>query len=789
MHTRPAIVWMAVIATLGVVWPTTPTGQSTNWQIVDLDTGKSRDPDLAVNAAGNAVAVWINQSRTRAATFRAAAGAWSPVVTLSSGTDMSTDARVGTNAAGDAVAVWRAVRSTDATPYLAVSQYSAATNAWSSALELPTNGHLPQAVIDAQGNVVVVWAEFLRDEGFYYGWVYDIRSVTYDALTGHWSTPVTLSEEYAWQQQLVIDPAGVVTLLWGRLNFVESRRWSPDIKSWSGITAVATASSFMYNQDYSPRLAVDAGGNVVAVFTDIFKNLVGSRFSSATQTWSTPVLVADDPVVPGPDNSGKRGVVGVDAAGNATVVYVARQSAEAGVLRSRTYAVATNAWSEPTDIATDVDPSGVDLAIHPGGGAAVAFLAANESVMVALRPAGQQWTVEPGAESAAATPRIGTDDSGSLHVLWSRTAAPETLRAARLSTLVAPTIRRITSSSGTLTIDFTTVAAATNYEYSLDDGATWTARTPISTQSPIVVSGLVDGAAYPLRVRATRDGLAGAPSAGFAATPGLAPPQNLRVVTLAGNSLTLAWNPSPIGILPTGFVIEGGPGPQSEVARVPAEGLATVLTVSAPVGVFHIRVRSTLGQVDSEPSPEIRVNVGVPESPSAPSDLLGLADGSSVLLTWQNTFAGGAPTSIVLDVTGAAAGSIPLAVIDRFSVAGVPPGTYSVSVRAVNSSGSSGPSNPVTLTVPGTCASPQVPTQFSASKIGQTIVAVWSPPAAGPAPDGYLVGVTGSFHGSLQTTELTLSGAAGPGTYVLSVAATNGCGTSAATPAQTVTIP
>ena len=352
-----------------------------------------------------------------------------------------------------------------------------------------------------------------------------------------------------------------------------------------------------------------------------------------------------------------------------------------------------------------------------------------------------------------------------------------------------PTIRRVTSSSGTLTVDFTQVAAASNYEYSVDDGATWTARTPPSTQSPIVVDGLLDGVAYSLRLRAISAAGTSAPSNVSIATPGLAPPTNLRAATISGNSVTFAWAPSSSGISPTGYVLDGGPGPGSELARVTSPGTGTILTVSVPVGVFHVRVRATLGQVESEPSPEIRINIGVPELPSPPTGLLGLADRSSVTLTWQNTFSGGGPTGIVLDVTGTTAGSIPLPLTDRFTFAGVPPGIYSVRVRAVNASGSSGPSNAVTLTFPGTCSPPQVPTNFSVSRVGQTIVVLWSPPAAGGAPSGYIVMVSGSFQGSLSTPGLTLSGAAGPGTYVMRVAATNVCGTSAATPSKTVTIP
>ncbi len=70
-----------------------------SWQVTDLDAGLSDwPPDIAVDAAGNAVAVWTSaltttaDGRVRTATFTAATGSWSPAVTLSNPLDHSSDA-------------------------------------------------------------------------------------------------------------------------------------------------------------------------------------------------------------------------------------------------------------------------------------------------------------------------------------------------------------------------------------------------------------------------------------------------------------------------------------------------------------------------------------------------------------------------------------------------------------------------------------------------------------------------------------------------------------------------
>jgi predicted phage tail protein len=119
----------------------------------------------------------------------------------------------------------------------------------------------------------------------------------------------------------------------------------------------------------------------------------------------------------------------------------------------------------------------------------------------------------------------------------------------------------------------------------------------------------------------------------------------------------------------------------------------------------------------------------------------------------------------------------------------VPDGTYTFSVRAVNAAGSSGSSNPVTLTFPTRCSgSPHTPINFFASVSGNTVTLNWQAAATGAAAARYEVNVTGSFTGRLPTTARTLGGVVGPGTYNVSVRAANACGNSRFTAVQTVTV-
>jgi hypothetical protein len=197
------------------------------------------------------------------------------------------------------------------------------------------------------------------------------------------------------------------------------------------------------------------------------------------------------------------------------------------------------------------------------------------------------------------------------------------------------------------------------------------------------------------------------------------------------------------------------------------------------------------GANKSAASNEIRIHVNAPVAPSAPENLTGMANGSSIALAWRNTFAGGEPGGVVLEVSGSLNASLQLGLTDNFQFNGVPGGTYTLAVRAVNAAGPSPLSNAITMTFPApTCSgAPLPPTEFLAYRVGNTIHVLWDPAATGGAPTSYVLSVSGSFIGNFGTPGRTLSGTVGPGSYTISVVAVNPCGTSAATPPQTVVVP
>jgi outer membrane protein OmpA-like peptidoglycan-associated protein len=93
-----------------------------------------------------------------------------------------------------------------------------------------------------------------------------------------------------------------------------------------------------------------------------------------------------------------------------------------------------------------------------------------------------------------------------------------------LSAPSAPTITSVTAGNSELSVAFTSPtsnggASITNYDYSTDNGSTWTTLGTPSTTSPIVIPGLSNGTSYQVRLRARNSEGAGTASAAVSGTP------------------------------------------------------------------------------------------------------------------------------------------------------------------------------------------------------------------------------------------------------------------------------
>ena len=175
-------------------------------------------------------------------------------------------------------------------------------------------------------------------------------------------------------------------------------------------------------------------------------------------------------------------------------------------------------------------------------------------------------------------------NSGTIVDLASNAMSPLTFSAPTLTSVLvaqppgAPTIDAITSSSGQISIAFTAGitngAAITNYEYSTNNGVNWTTRSPVATTSPITVSGLSNGTAYNVRLRAINSAGTSDSSTVVSATP-------TAVVVAGGSNISTSYGTAASS---SQFTASGGTSPYTFTLSSTPTGVSIsggVVTASA----------------------------------------------------------------------------------------------------------------------------------------------------------------------------------------------------------------
>lgn len=257
-------------------------------------------------------------------------------------------------------------------------------------------------------------------------------------------------------------------------------------------------------------------------------------------------------------------------------------------------------------------------------------------------------------------------------------------------------------------------------------------------------------------------------------------PRDLRLATVSGNVLTLAWAVPTSGEPVRSYRIDVGTDVAftSLLASLPLSADITSVTGSLPNGVMHVRVVPLGAAGDGVPSKTLSFQLpgGQLIAPPQPPTLWAVQSRlNPITLAWQPT-AGGLPTSytVVAGTTpdGSDLGVFPVGTTTTLSGA-VPFDTpIYVRVIAVNAAGT-GVSSPLVVNVPSS-PTPGRPTMQPALVTGHTVALSWTPPATGAT--SYLVRVRVADGGpvvaewSVATTALAVPNVPS-GRYRVSIAA------------------
>ena len=183
-------------------------------------------------------------------------------------------------------------------------------------------------------------------------------------------------------------------------------------------------------------------------------------------------------------------------------------------------------------------------------------------------------------------------------------------------------------------------AAITNYEYSVNDGITWSPRTPVSVASPAVISGLINGTTYRVRLRAINAAGSGAASEALLVQPrtGSTPPVQVSGVP-GDRQVRVVWRaPLDTGGLPVlGYRAVAQPSGRSCTTT----GAATCVISGLNNGGWYrfiVAATTEIGTTDaSAPSPVI-----IPRTvPSTPTSVLARAGYEQITVSWGGSSSSG----------------------------------------------------------------------------------------------------------------------------------------------------
>jgi hypothetical protein len=421
-----------LVVGLPLLAPMAEAAPPSGWQVarlIETDGGSTFDPQVAVDGSGNAVAVWVQIGYPRwdiYANRYAAGSGWGNANLIE--TDDAGNAygpQVAVDASGNAVAVWFQAEEDFSLPFpylrdnIWANRYVAGSG-WGTATLIETDAGFaldPQVAVDGKGNAVAVWSQ--SD-----GTRFSIWANRYVAESG-WGTATLIETDEAgdaWAPQVAVDGGGNALAVWhqsdGTRNNIWANRYAAD-SGWERATLIETDDA---GDAQHPQVAVDRSGNAVAVWyqsNGTLNNTWANRYAAGSG-WERATLIETDNAGDAQDPQ-----VAVDGSGNALAVWYQSDGTRNNIWANR-YA-AGSGWERATLIETDDagDAQNPQVAID-GSGEAVAVWYQSDGTL------NNTWANRYAAESGWKTatlietdnagdawaPQVAVDSSGNAVAVW-----------------------------------------------------------------------------------------------------------------------------------------------------------------------------------------------------------------------------------------------------------------------------------------------------------------------------------------------------------------------------------
>lgn len=384
--------------------------------------GKAAEsPQVAVDAQGNATAVWRrwdgDELIVETAT-RPVGGRWSAPVRLAADVGNAEESpQVAVDPLGNVTAMWEA---RDGRGFVIQSAARPLGGVWSSPVTFANVGGSrsdPRLAVDSVGNTSAIWLQHLGE-----------RSVVQGAtrpLGGVWSSPVNLSaaSQGAFFPQVAVSPRGDATAVWELEGQRESTIQSAT-RPAGGVWSPPFDISVKGESAHQPQVAIDPQGTATAVWQQYHRrgSLIQSAMHTVGGSWSDPVNLSK----PGRHAQGAQ--VAVDPQGKATVVWVRSDGRD--LIVQSAVRPAGRQWSAPVDLSGGNGRGGGDprVVVDPRGTATAAWRGYDSNrrtfmIESASRTVGGKWSVPTSVSGKRQgenvhDPQLAVDPLGNATAVW-----------------------------------------------------------------------------------------------------------------------------------------------------------------------------------------------------------------------------------------------------------------------------------------------------------------------------------------------------------------------------------
>ena len=305
-------------------------------------TGSAGTPQIAMDPAGNAIAVWLQWNGTRFGIFAnryTAGGSWGTAVAIDTGSSgASSNPDIAMDPNGNAIAVWEQYDGTLTRDSIRANRYAVSGNAWGTAATIDSGGtgntgpsSNPRVAMDSNGNAIAVWEQTAGVRS-------NIRANLY---TGSWGAAGLIETDdtgNAYLPQVAMDSNGNAIAVWEQSNglrfSIHANRYTAG-GNWGTAEAIDSGGSGSTGDSGNAQIAMASGGTAIAVWEQYDGSLINIRANRFAAGWAVAQLIETSS-----DGDAQLPQVAMDSNGNAIAVWQQFDGSQISILANRY----TGAW-------------------------------------------------------------------------------------------------------------------------------------------------------------------------------------------------------------------------------------------------------------------------------------------------------------------------------------------------------------------------------------------------------------------------------------------------------------